>query len=78
MVVLHGSAFLSVKVEPGPVHDRTRQIGLWAGLASLALFAIGGVWVTIGRHRLPHHQRDPARRPVQPAAHHQRRPGGAC
>jgi len=48
MVVLHGSAFLSVKVEPGPVHDRARQIGFWAGIASAALFAIGGVWVAIG------------------------------
>jgi cytochrome d ubiquinol oxidase subunit II len=48
MVVLHGSAFLSVKVEPGPVHDRARQIGFWAGTASAALFAIGGVWVAIG------------------------------
>ena len=48
MVVLHGSAFLSVKVEAGPVHDRARAIGLWAGLASAALFAIGGIWVAVG------------------------------
>ena len=48
MVVLHGSAFLSVKVEAGPVHDRARRFGLWAGLVSLALFAIGGVWVAVG------------------------------
>jgi cytochrome bd ubiquinol oxidase subunit II len=48
MVVLHGSAFLTVKVEAGPVHDRARQIGRWAGLASAALFAIGGIWVALG------------------------------
>jgi cytochrome d ubiquinol oxidase subunit II len=48
MVVLHGAAFLSVKVEPGPVHDRARRIGHWAGLVSLALFAIGGLWIAFG------------------------------
>ncbi|MBW4022043.1 MAG: cytochrome d ubiquinol oxidase subunit II [Proteobacteria bacterium] len=48
MVVLHGAAFLSVKVEPGPVHDRARRIGSWAGIASLALFIIGGFWVAFG------------------------------
>jgi cytochrome d ubiquinol oxidase subunit II len=48
MVMLHGAAFLSVKVEPGPVHDRARALGSDAGLASIALFAIGGLWVAFG------------------------------
>jgi cytochrome d ubiquinol oxidase subunit II len=30
------------------VHDRARRIGHWAGLVSLALFAIGGLWVAFG------------------------------
>jgi cytochrome d ubiquinol oxidase subunit II len=48
MLVLHGSAWLAIKVERGPVHDRARRYGLIAGLASLLLFAIGGLWIAFG------------------------------
>ncbi len=48
MIVLHGSAYLSIKIERGPVQARARQIGGWAALASPALFALGGLWVAWG------------------------------
>ena len=48
MIVLHGAAYLSVKLEEGPVHRRARQYGTYAAVASLALFALGGVLVTYG------------------------------
>jgi cytochrome d ubiquinol oxidase subunit II len=48
MLVLHGSAWLAIKVEHGPVHDRARKFGTVAGVASLALFAIGWAFVAYG------------------------------
>lgn len=48
MIVLHGAAFLSVKVERGPVHDRARAFGTVAALLSLALFALGWLFVSHG------------------------------
>ncbi|WP_422396716.1 cytochrome d ubiquinol oxidase subunit II [Sphingomonas ginsenosidivorax] len=48
MLVLHGSAWLAIKVERGPVHDRARAFGTVAGLATLALFAIGWGFVAYG------------------------------
>ncbi|RZM30691.1 MAG: cytochrome d ubiquinol oxidase subunit II, partial [Sphingomonas sp.] len=48
MLVLHGSAWLAIKVEHGPVHDRARKFGTVAGVASLALFAIGWAFVDYG------------------------------
>jgi cytochrome bd ubiquinol oxidase subunit II len=48
MIVLHGAAFLSVKIEHGPVHARARQIGSGAALLSVVLFALGGAWVAWG------------------------------
>jgi len=48
MLVLHGSAWLAIKIEHGPVHDRARKFGTVAGVASLALFAIGWGFVTYG------------------------------
>lgn len=48
MLVLHGSAWVAMKVEPGPVVDRARLFGTVAGVASLALFAIGGVLIARG------------------------------
>jgi cytochrome d ubiquinol oxidase subunit II len=49
MLMLHGSAWLAIKIEHGPVHDRARTFGTVAGLASLILFAVGfgilnGIW----------------------------------
>ena len=48
MLVLHGTAFLSVKLEHGPVHDRARRFGTVAALASILLFALGGAFVAYG------------------------------
>ena len=48
MVMLHGAAYLTVKLEHGIVHDRARRYGTWAALASMALFALGGAYVAVG------------------------------
>ncbi len=48
MLILHGSAWLAIKVEHGAVHDRARTYGTVAALASLALFAIGWAFVAYG------------------------------
>jgi len=45
MVVLHGAAWLTMKVEAGPVQERARRFGMIAALASLALFAGAGLMV---------------------------------
>lgn len=43
MLVLHGAAWLGVKAERGPVLDRARKFGTVAAVASLVLFAVGGL-----------------------------------
>ncbi|MGO4410817.1 MULTISPECIES: cytochrome d ubiquinol oxidase subunit II [unclassified Brevundimonas] len=48
MLVLHGAAWLSIKGERGPVLNRARAFGTVAGLLSLALFAIGGLFIAFG------------------------------
>ncbi len=48
MVVLHGAAFLTVKLEHGAVHERARRYGSIAAMASVLLFAIGGLFVAFG------------------------------
>lgn len=48
MLVLHGAAWLGLKAERGPVADRARIIGTAAGLLSLVLFAVGGLFVAFG------------------------------
>ena len=48
MLVLHGAGWLAIKVERGPVHDRARTFGTVAAVASLALFALGGLYVAYG------------------------------
>ena len=48
MLVLHGAVWLGLKAERGPVLQRARTFGTIAGLASLALFAIGGLFVAFG------------------------------
>lgn len=45
MLVLHGAAWLSIKVEHGPVHDRARAFGTAAAIASILLFAVGFAFV---------------------------------
>lgn len=48
MLVLHGAAWLSIKVEHGPVHDRARAFGTVAAIASILLFAVGFAFVAWG------------------------------
>ncbi|OMJ30570.1 cytochrome d ubiquinol oxidase subunit II [Sphingomonas sp. Sph1(2015)] len=48
MLVLHGAAWLSIKVEHGPVHDRARSFGTVAAVASILLFATGFAFVAWG------------------------------
>jgi cytochrome d ubiquinol oxidase subunit II len=45
MIVLHGASWLAIKIERGAVHDRARAFGQVAAVASILLFAIGGVMV---------------------------------
>ena len=45
MLVLHGAAWLSIKVEPGVVHERAVAYGFAAGTLALLLFAVGGLMV---------------------------------
>ncbi|XBQ17643.1 MAG: cytochrome d ubiquinol oxidase subunit II [Oceanicaulis sp.] len=45
MLLLHGAAWLSMKLDYGPVRDRARALAPAFALASMVLFAIGGVWV---------------------------------
>ncbi len=45
MLVLQGSAWLSMKLEKGDIRDRALRYGIWAGLAVVILFAIGFVFV---------------------------------
>ncbi|MDR3512051.1 MAG: cytochrome d ubiquinol oxidase subunit II [Caulobacteraceae bacterium] len=48
MLVLHGSAWLTLKAEPGVVRDRARAFGTIAGIASLVLFAAGYAFAAFG------------------------------
>jgi cytochrome d ubiquinol oxidase subunit II len=48
MLVLHGSTWLVIKLEPGPVSERARRYGSIAAVVSIALFALGGLCVTFG------------------------------
>jgi cytochrome d ubiquinol oxidase subunit II len=45
MLVLHGAAWLAIKVERGPIHDRATAYGFAAGTLVLILFAVGGLLV---------------------------------
>jgi cytochrome d ubiquinol oxidase subunit II len=44
-VVMHGAAWLTMKIERGPVQDRARRFGQVAAALGLLLFAVGGVMV---------------------------------
>ncbi|OYX63304.1 MAG: cytochrome d ubiquinol oxidase subunit II [Sphingomonadales bacterium 32-64-17] len=48
MLVLHGAAWLAIKIEHGPVHDRATRFGVLAAVASVLLFAIGGLFIWQG------------------------------
>lgn len=45
MIILHGAGWLALKVEEGPVMERSRRWAKIAALAVIALFAIGGIMV---------------------------------
>ena len=47
MLVAHGAAWVAVKAE-GPVVDRARRWGTFAGVAALAGYALAGVWLATG------------------------------
>ncbi len=47
MLLMHGAAWLMVKTE-GPVAERARRYGSVAALATIALFALGGLWLWAG------------------------------
>lgn len=47
MLAAHGAAWLQLKTA-GPVAERARAVGIVAALATLALFALGGLWVHAG------------------------------
>ena len=48
MLVLHGAVWLGLKAERGVVARRARTFGTIAGLLSLVLFAVGGLFVAYG------------------------------
>jgi len=47
MIVTQGAAVIAGRTT-GPVADRARRYGTLAALATMALFALGGVWVAFG------------------------------
>ncbi|MFO1105723.1 MAG: cytochrome d ubiquinol oxidase subunit II [Amaricoccus sp.] len=47
MLAAHGAAWLQLKTD-GAVADRARVVGIGAALATLALFALGGLWLHWG------------------------------
>ncbi|MBS0297095.1 MAG: cytochrome d ubiquinol oxidase subunit II [Proteobacteria bacterium] len=44
MIATHGAVWLAGKTRGG-VQDRSRRAGIWLALATLVLFAVGGLWV---------------------------------
>ena len=47
MLVMHGAAWLVLKTE-GPVAGRARTFGTLAAVLTIALFALGGLWLKLG------------------------------
>ncbi len=44
MIVTHGATLIVGRTE-GAIAERARTYGIWAGLGTIALFALGGAWV---------------------------------
>jgi cytochrome d ubiquinol oxidase subunit II len=44
MIVTHGATLIVGRTE-GKIAERARTYGIWAGLATIPLFALGGAWV---------------------------------
>ncbi len=75
MLMTQGAAWLGMKVEKGPIHDRAMDYGSLAAIATIGLFAIGYVFVRfsgLGFHVigdvLPSGVSNPTRAEVVPAA----------
>lgn len=47
MLIMHGSAWLTLKTE-GPVQERARKIGTVAGMVAAAGYALAGLWLALG------------------------------
>ena len=47
MLIMHGSAWLTLKTE-GPVQLRARSIGSVAALAAIAAYGLAGIWMAFG------------------------------
>ena len=47
MLIAHGAAWVAVKAE-GPVVDRARRFGTFAGLTAMAGYALAGLWLAVG------------------------------
>lgn len=47
MLVMHGASWLVLKTE-GAVAERARRYGAAAAIATVALFALGGIWLWLG------------------------------
>lgn len=48
MLLTHGAAWMTIKLEKGVVRDRAARIGSIAALATFVLFALGGVYLFLG------------------------------
>jgi len=46
MIVTHGATLITGRTT-GPIAARARQLGTLSGIATIALFAIGGIWVAL-------------------------------
>ncbi len=46
MIVTHGATLIVGRTE-GAIAERARTYGTWAGVATILLFALGGVWVSL-------------------------------
>ncbi|AVF02559.1 MULTISPECIES: cytochrome d ubiquinol oxidase subunit II [Devosia] len=46
MIVTHGATLIMGRTN-GPIAERARQLGTLSGIATIALFAIGGIWVAL-------------------------------
>lgn len=47
MLMMHGAAWLTLK-SSGPVQERARRIGTWAGVVAIAGYALAGLWLAVG------------------------------
>lgn len=60
MLGLHGATWLGLKAEEGPVRDRARRLAPVFALGSMALFALGGVWIAMAGFGFAASEVDPA------------------